>query len=136
MRDVRGQLDGLRKRVCEGRRGRRNRCCDAAKALDDKMTAVEEALYQTKNRSPQDPLNFPVRLNDKLAAVAGSAAVGDSAPTAAGGPGQGRADRRRSTPSSPSCAEVWSKDLPAFNELARTKGVPAVDRTPAPSRLN
>ena len=37
---------------------------DAGKALNDKMTAVEEALYQTKNRSSQDPLNFPVRLND------------------------------------------------------------------------
>ena len=46
------------------------------------MTKVEEALYQTKNRSPQDPLNFPIRLNDKLNALAGSAGgFGDARPT-------------------------------------------------------
>ena len=28
---------------------------------------VEKALYQTKNRSGQDPLNFPIRLTNKLA---------------------------------------------------------------------
>ena len=55
---------------------------DAAKDLDKKMTEVEEALYQTKNRSSQDPLNFPIRLNDKLNAVASSAALGDYRPTA------------------------------------------------------
>lgn len=26
---------------------------------------IEKALYQTKNRSPQDPLNYPIRLNNK-----------------------------------------------------------------------
>ena len=33
------------------------------------MTEVEEALYQTKNRSNQDPLNFPIRLNNRLASL-------------------------------------------------------------------
>jgi len=54
----------------------------AATELDKKMTAVEEALYQTKNKSSQDPLNYPIRLNDKLAGVADSAATGSWAPTA------------------------------------------------------
>ena len=35
--------------------------------LDSISTQVEQALYQTKNRSGQDPLNFPIRLNNKLA---------------------------------------------------------------------
>ena len=28
--------------------------------------SIEKALYQTKNRSSQDPLNFPIRLTNKL----------------------------------------------------------------------
>jgi len=45
------------------------------------MTAIEEKLYQTKNQSPQDPLNFPIRLNNKLSALAGVVATGDYPPT-------------------------------------------------------
>ncbi len=43
--------------------------------------AVEKALYQTKNQSGQDPLNYPIRLNNKLAAVAGLASRGEFKPT-------------------------------------------------------
>ena len=55
---------------------------EAADALTKKLTAVEEALYQTKNRSSQDPLNYPIRLNNKLAALGGTVASADAAPTA------------------------------------------------------
>ena len=30
------------------------------------MSTIEETLYQTQNESRQDPLNFPIRLNNKL----------------------------------------------------------------------
>ena len=49
---------------------------------EKKLTAVEEALYQTKNQSSQDPLNFPIRLNNRLAALGGVVAAADVAPTA------------------------------------------------------
>ncbi|HVG22912.1 MAG TPA: glycosyl hydrolase [Thermoanaerobaculia bacterium] len=80
IREVRTQLKDLRTRVGKEESGKP--IVDATKALDKKMTEVEEALYQTKNRSSQDPLNFPIRLNDKLASVAESASSGDFAPTA------------------------------------------------------
>ena len=51
------------------------------KTVDSLMTAVEQTLYQTKNRSGQDPLNFPVRLNDKLGNLMELAADGDFPPT-------------------------------------------------------
>lgn len=54
---------------------------EAADALLEELTAVEEALYQTKAKSPQDPLNFPIRLGDKLAGLIGVAGSGDFAPT-------------------------------------------------------
>lgn len=45
------------------------------------LTSIEEALYQTKNKSPQDPLNYPNRLNDKLASLVSDVANGDFRPT-------------------------------------------------------
>jgi photosystem II stability/assembly factor-like uncharacterized protein len=38
----------------------------AGDTLNKKLTDVEEAIYQVKNRSGQDPLNFPIKLNDKI----------------------------------------------------------------------
>ncbi|MBT3449449.1 MAG: glycosyl hydrolase [Bacteroidetes Order II. Incertae sedis bacterium] len=52
-----------------------------AQHMLDGMKEVEEALYQTKNRSGQDPLNFPIRLNNKLAAVGGVSSRGHFRPT-------------------------------------------------------
>jgi hypothetical protein len=45
------------------------------------LTVLEEALHQTKNESRQDPLNYPMRLNDKLGGLYQHAAGGDAAPT-------------------------------------------------------
>jgi len=53
-----------------------------ADALIAKLTAIEETVYQVKNRSDQDPLNFPIRLNNYIAALARSVMSADSAPTA------------------------------------------------------
>ena len=46
-----------------------------------RITLIEEKLYQTKNRSGQDPLNFPIRLNNKLAHLSSVASVGNFKPT-------------------------------------------------------
>jgi photosystem II stability/assembly factor-like uncharacterized protein len=55
----------------------------AADHLRAKLTAVEEEVYQVRNRSSQDPLNFPIKLNNKLAALEASILRGDGKPTAA-----------------------------------------------------
>ncbi|HUQ47591.1 MAG TPA: glycosyl hydrolase [Gemmatimonadaceae bacterium] len=47
------------------------------------LTRIEEELYQTRNRSGQDPLNFPIKLNNRLAALKESVERGDARPTAA-----------------------------------------------------
>jgi photosystem II stability/assembly factor-like uncharacterized protein len=54
----------------------------AAAALLDRLTDVEGEIYQYRNRSSQDPLNFPIRLNNKLAALQGIVESGDYKPTA------------------------------------------------------
>ena len=52
-----------------------------AKTVLASLTAIEEALHQTKAKSGQDVLNFPIRLDDKIAGVFESAASGYTAPT-------------------------------------------------------
>ena len=54
---------------------------DDAKNLREALTSIEEALYQTKNRSNQDPLNFPIRLTNKLGHLASLVTIDDYPPT-------------------------------------------------------
>jgi hypothetical protein len=44
-------------------------------------SAIEEDLYQVKNQSGQDPLNFPIKLNNRLASLRRSMENGDAKPT-------------------------------------------------------
>ena len=52
-----------------------------AATLRAEISVVEDSIYQTKNRSGQDPLNYPIRLNNKIAALAGVAGSAEAAPT-------------------------------------------------------
>jgi photosystem II stability/assembly factor-like uncharacterized protein len=123
IREVRKQLTDLRTRAGKGDDAKP--LVDAAKALDDKMKKIEETLYQTKNRSPQDPLNYPIRLNDKLASVAESASMGDFAPTA-----QQRAVHAQLVQQIDAqlaqLRALWATDLPALNALVKQSEIPAI----------
>jgi photosystem II stability/assembly factor-like uncharacterized protein len=79
IRSVRSDLAEARKSVAEDGDG--SPVAEAAQQLERALTGVEEALYQTKNQSSQDPLNFPIRLNNRLSALAGTVASGDYRPT-------------------------------------------------------
>jgi photosystem II stability/assembly factor-like uncharacterized protein len=46
-----------------------------------KLSDVEQEIYQVRNRSNQDPLNFPIKLNNKLAALIGQVEGGEYEPT-------------------------------------------------------
>ncbi|MBO3697286.1 glycosyl hydrolase [Roseivirga sp. E12] len=50
-------------------------------ALMDKLSVIELDLYQVQNQSPQDPLNFPIKLNNRLASLRRSVENGQAKPT-------------------------------------------------------
>jgi hypothetical protein len=79
IRDVREQVNVVNRRLKND--PREKTITDAGQALDKKMIAVEEELIQTKAKSGQDVLNFPVRLNNHLVALSGVVGSADSAPT-------------------------------------------------------
>jgi len=54
---------------------------DFANKLSKKLTKIETTLYQTKSKSNQDPLNFPIRLNNKLGHLNSLTRIGTYKPT-------------------------------------------------------
>ncbi|MCP9199380.1 glycosyl hydrolase [Gramella sp. GC03-9] len=54
---------------------------EKAKGLSEELSEIENALYQTKNQSRQDPLNFPIKLTNKLAHLNALVGMDDFPPT-------------------------------------------------------
>ncbi|MDA9025636.1 glycosyl hydrolase [bacterium] len=54
---------------------------EKAKNLSEEFSKIEKALYQTQNKSGQDPLNFPIKLTNKLAHLNSLVGMGDFPPT-------------------------------------------------------
>ena len=98
---------------------------DSASSILRRMQAIEERLYQTKNQSRQDPLNFPIRLNNKLAHVASLTSMGDFRPTA-----QDEAVRVEITKKIDEelgqLKLIFTNDIPKFNEMVNKARIPAV----------
>lgn len=102
----------------------------AGESLSAKLTAVEGEIYQYRNRSSQDPLNYPIRLNNKLAALQGTVESGDYKPTdqayAVFKELSGRLDRELAK-----LDTLVKSDLVAFNkQLTAAKLDPVKDAVP------
>lgn len=130
MRDVRAQMTALNKRLSEEKNANAKALADAGKDLDKKMTAVEEALIQTKSKSGQDVLNYPIRLNNLLVALGGVVSSADAAPT--------KQDYemyddlgKQADEQLAKWKEIVKTDLAAYNKMAQEKAIPVVGLSPA-----
>ncbi len=103
----------------------------------EKLSAIEEDVYQVRNRSGQDPLNFPIKLNNKIAALGAHVAHGDGKPTASSyevfelltqrlNEEQGKLDR------------TLKADLPGVNKMLTDRKLQelAPTKTETPARQN
>ena len=94
--------------------------------LRTNASAVEQNVYQVKNQSGQDPLNFPIKVNNRLANLLSMAERGD------GPPGTYMPEildilTKELSGYQATLATVWKTDLAAVNaELARLK-LPPLD---------
>ena len=120
IRNVRSQIQRVSKR-----KDATDEVKAAADSLVKRITTIEEALYQTKNQSRQDPLNFPIRLNNKLAAVGSNASIGNYKPTH-----QAIEVRdvltRRIDEQLAMLKAILELEVPALNEMIRASGIPAI----------
>jgi photosystem II stability/assembly factor-like uncharacterized protein len=108
----------------------------AARDLKTKLDAIEGELIQMEAKSEQDTLNFPVKLNSKLAGLAGSVGSGDSAPTRQQqelfADLSARVDAQLAA-----LHRVEERDVASFNVLVRDAALPAiaVPASPAPGEI-
>lgn len=144
IRDIRKQITAYRNRLNESSAGAEvDADADEANTTDDdsqqpyaevlkqsqeilqQLSKIEETLYQTKNQSSQDPLNFPIRLNDKLSGVASVVATGSFRPTA-----QALAVRDELTSQIDEqlvkLKALIEQDLQSLNEAIRAEEIPAI----------
>jgi hypothetical protein len=96
-----------------------------ADSINKQMTAIEETLYQTKAKSGQDVLNFPIRINDKLGGIFDVAASGNMAPSRqvkeAYADIAGQADAALAK-----LKKIFDTEVPALNEMIRQKTLPVI----------
>ncbi|WP_291724641.1 WD40/YVTN/BNR-like repeat-containing protein [Bernardetia sp.] len=98
---------------------------ESADKIIKELTKIEETLYQTQNRSGQDPLNFPVRLNNKLSALATTVGYGNFPPT------EGAKEVKKDITEKideqlKMYYNILKTDIPAFNKLVAEKNIPAI----------
>ncbi len=75
IRDLERQVDARLAKVTD------ERVSAAAGDLVKALSAVEEDLYQVRNQSPKDPLNYPVKLNNRIPALQRVVESADARPT-------------------------------------------------------
>jgi photosystem II stability/assembly factor-like uncharacterized protein len=129
IRNVRRQIQDVQRRTAGTKAAAPIRT--AARELDQKMTPIEEELVQVKSRASEDPLNYPIKLNNRLAALASIVESADAAPTE-----QDQKFFDELKPQIEAQVAKWDQvlktDVPAFNNAVKQQDVPAVDPNQKP----
>ncbi len=76
------KIRAIKEKINEEAKTKNTTVSKANQALITELSAIEENLYQVRNQSSQDPLNFPIKLNNKLASLLRVVESGDYKPTA------------------------------------------------------
>ena len=96
-----------------------------ADRLTRNLTAVEEDVYQVRNQSNQDPLNFAIKINNRLASLLRAVETGDGKPTGNAVPifNDIKVELKAQTDK---LQQSLASDLPTFNRLAQRMGLDPV----------
>jgi len=123
IRDIKKQMDDVSKR--SQALPSRSTIRDAVSALEKKLSLIEGELIQVKIKSSQDALNFPIKLNNKIAALASSVGSADTRPTKQQydvfAELSAKADGLLQN-----AKDIISTDVPALNRLVKEQDVPAI----------
>ena len=123
IRALKDQIEQVRTRLAEEANAAAIRA--QADSLRRHLSAVEEEIYQVRNRSSQDPLNNPIKLNNRIAALLGVASSADARPTdqslavfdVLSAALQVQLDR---------LGRIVETEVPAFNQRVRDANIPAL----------
>lgn len=134
VRNMRWQVGDRTDRLTAAQRAQFERL---AGTMMDSLTYRENEVYQTKNQSGQDPLNFPIRLNNKIAALSGVVGSGEYKPTQQARDAFTRLSSELDTQLN-ALKGTLDRNLPALNAILRAAGLeelkPSTDEPPPPRR--
>ena len=102
---------------------------DTAKKLTEQLTAIEENIYQTKLHADEDALNFPIRLNNKIASVGGVVELSDNVPTAQAVAVFDELSAKLQVELD-HLHQVETTGIQDFNKLVRDQNIPAINPEP------
>ena len=103
-------------------------------SFGDSLNAVEDSLYQTKNQSGQDPLNYPIRLNDQLGGLMSFVASGERRPPKQAYDVYTVLDGKL-TKETVRLNRVIAADLPRINAMLKAAGLPEITRNKVEPQL-
>ncbi len=123
IRNLRAQLDALRKRLAGHPRGAA--ILAAAETIEKKMAPVEAELIEVKARSSQDMCNYPTKLNSKIAWLSDVVDSADRAPTRQAYEFTEEM-RTRVNAQIEAWKQIVARDVAALNETIRRENIPAL----------
>ena len=123
MRDVLEQLKDLHERYADNPQAKQ--VLADGDALGKKITPVEEEIVQTKSKASEDPLNYPIRVNNKLLLLMGTVDSADGAPTQQSAQVFDELSKQLDA-SLAKWKQIESSDVAAFNTSVQKANLPAV----------
>jgi hypothetical protein len=75
------KIRAIKEKLNEEAKASKKGLSKSSASLIASISGIEENLYQVRNQSSQDPLNFPIKLNNKLASLMRVVESGDYKPT-------------------------------------------------------
>ena len=119
VRNMRWQVGDRTERLSAAQRAEFARL---AGTMMDSLTYRENEVYQTRNQSGQDPLNYPIRLNNKIAALSGVVGAGEYRPTQQSREAFSRLTRELDAELA-GLKRTMDTNLPALNAILRAAGL-------------
>lgn len=126
MRSVHVQLAAIRAKVKDGKVRNGDGVLKAADTLETSTTALEDELIQRKSIANEDPLAFPIRLNNMIASLNAQVNRGVGAPSAAQEE-EYRTLKARADALLAQWADLKKTDLVTFNGVAQSSSMQPVE---------
>lgn len=123
IRTIRDQLNHF-KGLWKGQEDKKD-LMEKADEINKSISEIENELYQTKNRSRQDPLNYPIKLTNKLAHLNSLNGRGDFPPTKQSYDVQKEITKQIDEQLG-EFGKIKETDLPEFNRMVKEKAVDAI----------
>jgi photosystem II stability/assembly factor-like uncharacterized protein len=123
IRDIKGQVDDRLERT------ETEEIHEVGGEVKTKLSEVEQEIYQVRNEARQDPLNYPVKLNNKLASLIGMMEAAENEPTE----GHREVYQYLSSMLQEELARmdvIIETDLQRLNELLRNEDLPPINPDP------